>query len=139
MPGILRVSFQAAAVRGSAACRASLKRIYEQTGYAAMVQAMPGGSQRKANLLLLTEYAKKYESVGYGGLSGFLRFIDRLEQRKDDLAPAATLSGAADVVRIMSIHSSKGLEFPVCIVAGLGGQFNKSDVRAPALLHPQLG
>ena len=116
-----------------------LNEIYEQTGYAAMVQAMPGGSQRKANLLLLTEYARKYESVGYGGLSGFLRFIDRLEQRKDDLAPAATLSGAADVVRIMSIHSSKGLEFPVCIVAGLGGQFNKSDVRAPALLHPQLG
>lgn len=116
-----------------------LEEIYEQTGYTAMVQAMPGGSQRKANLLLLMEYAKKYEGAGHGGLAGFLRFIDRLEQRKDDFAPAATLSETADVVRIMSIHSSKGLEFPVCIVAGLGGQFNKSDVRAPALLHPRFG
>ena len=72
MPGILRVSFQAAAVRGRCLPAARLlNEIYEQTGYAAMVQAMPGGSQRKANLLLLTEYAKKYESVGYGACPVF--------------------------------------------------------------------
>ncbi|MCI8497244.1 MAG: helicase-exonuclease AddAB subunit AddA, partial [Clostridiales bacterium] len=114
-------------------------RIYEETGCLAMVQTMEGGELRRENLRLLLEYARKYESAGHKGLSGFIRFIDRLQEKKSDLTPASALTESADVVRVMSIHRSKGLEFPVCILAGLGQKFNKSDLYTPLLLHPQLG
>ncbi|HIS50600.1 MAG TPA: helicase-exonuclease AddAB subunit AddA [Candidatus Gallacutalibacter pullistercoris] len=114
-----------------------LNFLYEETGYRNLVQTLPGGEGRLANLRLLHRYAKRYEGSGYNGLSGFIRFIDRLEKQKADLAPAANGSEGEDVVRIMSIHKSKGLEFPVCIVAGCGRKFNRE--KDDALLHPELG
>lgn len=111
--------------------------VYEKTGFLNLVQAMPNGELRLANLRLLLEYAKKYEASGYSGLSGFIRFIDRLQKNNSDLAPASTISEAANVVKIMSIHRSKGLEFPVCILAGCSRRFNKD--KADVLLHPSLG
>ena len=111
--------------------------VYQKTGFLNLVQAMSNGELRLANLRLLLEYAKKYEASGYNGLSGFIRFIDRLQKNKSDLAPASTISEAANVVKIMSIHRSKGLEFPVCILAGCSRRFNKD--RADVLLHPALG
>ena len=114
-----------------------LNTIYQKTGYLTLVQAMSNGEQRLANLQLLMEYAKKYEASGYNGLSGFIRFIDRLQEQNADLPGASTISEASNVVRVMSIHKSKGLEFPVCILAGCGRRFNKE--RGDALLHPELG
>lgn len=114
-----------------------INAVYEKTGYLNMVQAMPGGELRLNNLHLLLEHAKKYEASGYHGLSGFIRFIDRLQEQHGDLAAASAISEAADVVRVMSIHKSKGLEFPVCIIAGCSRRFNKE--RGDALLHPELG
>lgn len=111
--------------------------VYEKTGFQNLVQSMPNGELRLANLRLLLEYAKKYETSGYSGLSGFIRFIDRLQKNHSDLAPASTISEAANVVKIMSIHRSKGLEFPVCILAGCSRRFNKD--KADVLLHPALG
>ena len=113
-----------------------LNAIYQKTGYLTLVQAMTNGEQRLSNLQLLMEYAKKYEASGYNGLSGFIRFIDRL-QENGDLPGASTISEASNVVRIMSIHKSKGLEFPVCVLAGCSRRFNKE--RGDALLHPELG
>ncbi len=103
----------------------------------AMAQAMPNGELRLANLRRLLEYARSFESSGYRGASGFVRFIDRLEQQKADLAPASVLSESANVVRVMSVHRSKGLEFPFCILAGCARQFNRE--KGEVLLHPELG
>ena len=110
--------------------------VYEKSGYPDLVQAMANGELRLANLRLLLEYAKKYEGSGFNGLSGFVRMLDRLEQQDADLASASTVGGA-EVVQIMSIHRSKGLEFPVCILAGCSRRFNKE--RGDVLLHPELG
>lgn len=114
-----------------------LNLLYQKTGFVNLVQAMPNGELRLANLRLLLEYAKKYEASGYVGLSGFIRFIDRLQKNNSDLAAASTISETANVVKIMSIHRSKGLEFPVCILAGCSRRFNKD--RSDVLLHPDLG
>lgn len=114
-----------------------IRAVYDTSGYLAMVQAMPEGQLRLANLRLLLEYARTYEASGYKGLSGFIRFIDRLQRQHSDLSPAATLSETANVVRVMSIHRSKGLEFPICIVAGCSRPFNKE--KSEVLLHPALG
>ncbi len=114
-------------------------RIYDQLSYPALVQAMPGGDIRRLNLHLLLDYARRFEQNGHRGLSDFIRFLDRLEQSGSDLPPASALPPAADVVRILSIHGSKGLEFPICIVAGCGVAFNRSDVSGSFLLHPELG
>lgn len=114
-----------------------IRMVYEKTGLLDLVQAMPNGELRLANLRLLLEYAKKYEASGYGGLSGFLRFIERLRKNNADLSSAASISEAANVVKIMSVHHSKGLEFPVCIIAGCARAFHKE--RDDTLLHPELG
>lgn len=110
--------------------------VCRETGYADMAQAMPGGAARLQNLHYLQNYAAAYEAGGYTGLSGFLRFIGRLEKQKADL-PGAAEGETPEAVRIMSIHKSKGLEFPVCILAGCDRSFNKD--RADLLLHPVLG
>lgn len=116
-----------------------LRRIYEETGYPALVQAMGGAEQRAANLQLLLSYAAKYEAAGHQGLTGFIRFIDRLEERQAQLSAASAVSESADVVRVMSIHKSKGLEFPVCILANCAGAFNQSGRNQRLLLHAKLG
>lgn len=114
-----------------------IRTVFEKTGFFDLVQAMPNGELRLANLRLLLEYAKKYESSGYNGLTGFLRFLDRMQRSRGDLSAASALTEAANVVRVMSIHHSKGLEFPVCIVAGCARQFNRES--PGVLLHPELG
>ncbi len=101
-----------------------LREIYDSTGYISTVRAMTNGSQRAANLSLLLDYAEKYESSGHIGLSGFIRFIDRVEKNKKDFDVANEISESANVVRLMTIHKSKGLEFPVCILAGCSEKFN---------------
>lgn len=111
--------------------------LYQDTGYTSMVLSMTNGDLRLANLRLLAEYAGKYDSTAYKGLSGFIRFIDKLEEKKGDLAPASTISEVSNVVRIMSIHRSKGLEFNICILARCFGRFNKE--KGDILLHSDLG
>ena len=116
-----------------------LLRIYAQTGLPEIFEAMPAGAARRANLRLLLDYARGYESAGYKGLPGFIRYIDRLSSQDGDLVPASAVSENADVVRIMSIHKSKGLEFPVCILAGCARRFNMEDTQRPVLFHPVYG
>lgn len=113
--------------------------LYRETGYFDYVGAMPGGIQRQANLRILHARAQKFESTSFRGLFMFLRFIERLKEKKGDLEPARALSENENVVRIMSIHKSKGLEFPVVFVAGLGKNFNFMDIRKDILLHKDLG
>ena len=120
-------------------CDRFLEEMYEKTGCKAIASAMPNGSQRKANLCILIDYAKKYEESGKRGLSGFIRFIDRVQRRNSDLEAAADVSEAADVVHIMTIHKSKGLEFPVCIIADLNAPFNGDAARSVVSYHPDLG
>ncbi len=116
-----------------------LLRLYEETGFLSAVQAMKEGERRNANLLKLLDYAKKYESACFKGLTGFVGFIDRLIEQDGDLAPATTMAEGGNIVKIMSIHRSKGLEFPICILAGCSKKFNKMDILQAALLHPRLG
>ena len=116
-----------------------LQMIYDETAVLSAVSAMPGAAGKRANLMLLLEYAEVYESAGYIGLSGFVRFIDRLERTEGDLAGSVGVSSETNVVRIMSIHKSKGLEFPVCIVANCGGKFNLADRSRGVVIHSSLG
>ncbi|TLN17021.1 helicase-exonuclease AddAB subunit AddA, partial [bacterium] len=114
-------------------------RLYNDTGYYAYVGGMPGGAQRQANLRSLYDRARQYEATTFRGLFRFLRFVEKFRESGHDLGAARALGENEDVVRVMSIHKSKGLEFPVVIVAGLGKQFNTSDLREQALLHKELG
>lgn len=117
---------------------AFLTLLYGRTGYPDMVQAMEDGPGRLGNLRLLHQYAKEYEGSGYHGLSGFVRFLDRLQAGGSDLQAAEVQPGSGDAVAVMSIHKSKGLQFPVCIVAGCGRSF-AGDRAQEVLLHPELG
>jgi len=112
--------------------------LLEDTALLAIAGAMPQPVRRRANLHKLTDYALSYGARG-GSLSGFLRYMARVEADETLLA-VNTVSETADVVRIMSIHKAKGLEFPVCILAQCARQFNLTDVRQdPLLLHAHAG
>jgi len=113
--------------------------VYRDTRYYDYVGGMPGGAHRQANLRLLQTWAGKYEGTTFRGLFHFLRFIERLRERGGDMGAARTLGENEDVVRIMSIHRSKGLEFPIVFVTGLGRRFNFSDLRDTILTHRCLG
>lgn len=114
-------------------------RLYRETGYYDLAGGMTGGLQRQANLRALHDRARQYEATTLRGLFRFLRFIDRMRDGGGDLGTARALGEQEDVVRIMSIHKSKGLEFPVVFVAGLGKSFNRRDLHSPFLMHKQLG
>ena len=114
-------------------------QVYTDTHYYEMVGAMPNGKQRQANLRALHDRAIDYEKTSFRGLFRFLRFIDRMQKRGDDLGAARFVSETEDVVRIMTIHSSKGLEFPYVFVAGAGRQFNKMDFNEPYLFDQHFG
>ncbi|MEY9091745.1 helicase-exonuclease AddAB subunit AddA [Paenibacillus sp. RC84] len=114
-------------------------KVYGDTGYFDFVGAMPGGQQRQANLRALYDRARQYENTSLRGLFRFLRFIERMKDTGGDLGTARALGEQEDVVRIMSIHKSKGLEFPVVFVAGLGKMFNQRDLLDPFLIHKELG
>ncbi|MCA0983857.1 helicase-exonuclease AddAB subunit AddA [Halobacillus yeomjeoni] len=113
--------------------------IYRETGYYDFVGGMPGGRQRQANLRALYDRARSYEATSFRGLFRFLRFIERIEERGDDLGAARALGEQEDVVRIMTIHKSKGLEFPVVILGAMDKQFNMMDLRNRYLLHKDYG
>ena len=113
--------------------------IYRTTGYYDFVGGMPGGRQRQANLRALYDRARGYESTSFRGLFRFLRFIERMEERGDDLGTARALSEQEDVVRIMTIHKSKGLEFPVVILGAMDKKFNMQDLSEKYLLHKDKG
>ena len=113
--------------------------IYRDTGYYEFVGGLPSGKQRQANLRALYDRARQYEQTSFRGLFRFLHFIERMRDRGKDLGVARALGEQEDVVRIMTIHSSKGLEFPVVFTAGIGRQFNEMDVRKSYLFDKELG
>ncbi|WP_094603046.1 ATP-dependent helicase/nuclease subunit A [Sporomusa silvacetica DSM 10669] len=114
-------------------------RIYQDTGYYDYVGGMPGGILRQANLRALYDRARQYEATNFRGLFRFLRFVERLKNKDSDLSVARALGESEDVVRVMSIHKSKGLEFPVVIVADMGKNFNLMDTTGLVLCHKELG
>ena len=113
--------------------------ILRETGYGHYVAAMPAGNRRTANLNMLLEKAAAYEKTSYKGLFHFVRYIDELQKYDVDFGEADMVGENEDVVRIMSIHKSKGLEFPIVILSGMGKNFNKQDTRSKMVLHPELG
>lgn len=116
-----------------------LWNILTETGYHDYVGGLPGGAQRQANLTALCDRAREFDSFGRHGLIRFLRFIEKLQESEGDLGTARALGEQEDVVRLLSIHKAKGLEFPVVFVIDLGKRFNKDDVRQDILLHRDLG
>ncbi|USB34444.1 helicase-exonuclease AddAB subunit AddA [Paenibacillus sp. YPG26] len=114
--------------------------IYRETGYLDWVGGLPGGAQRQANLKALYDRARTYEqSTSSRGLFRFLRFISRLKENGGDFGAPGTGNDQNEGIRIMTIHKSKGLEFPVVFVAGLSKMFNRQDMNAPFLMHKELG
>lgn len=116
-----------------------LWKIFRETGYYDFVGGMTGGKQRQANLRALYDRARQYEKTSFRGLFRFLRFIERMRDQGKDLGTARALGEQEDVVRLMTIHKSKGLEFPVVFIAGLNKQFNQRDLTGNFLLHKELG
>ena len=116
-----------------------IRQILEETGFGEYAAAMPAGAQRQANLEMLAERATAYEKTNYHGLFRFVRYIEQLKDRAVDFGEVSLYGEEEDIVRVMTIHKSKGLEFTVVFVAGIGNPFNKMDERAPALLHSRTG
>lgn len=116
-----------------------IQDILTETGYLDYVTARPGGSQRRANVEMLLTRAAAFENTSYYGLFHFLRYMEQLEKYEVDYGEADILDENADVVRIMSIHKSKGLEFPVCFVAGLSKRFNMQDTTGRMIADADMG
>ncbi len=116
-----------------------IQEIVVDTGYLDYVTARPGGEQRRANVEMLLIRASTFESTSYHGLFHFLRYVEQLEKYEVDYGEADILDENADVVRIMSIHKSKGLEFPVCFVAGLSKKFNLQDISGRLIADVDMG
>lgn len=116
-----------------------IQDILTRTGYLEYVCAKPSGEQRRANVEMLLTKAAAFENTSYYGLFHFLRYIEQLEKYQVDYGEADVLDENADVVRIMSIHKSKGLEFPICFVAGLSKKFNMQDTTGRLIADVDLG
>ena len=114
-------------------------QIYLDTGFYNYVTLLPNGALRQANLKMLFERAKQYESASFKGLFNFISFIDKLHTSSGDLSSAKLIGENENVIRIMSIHKSKGLEFPVVFLCGTGKQFNMQDLNKNILLHQDIG
>ena len=113
--------------------------LYRETGYYDYVGTLPGGVLRQANLRMLIDRAADFERTNERGLFHFLRYMNALKRRSTDLAVARTLGESEDVVRIMTIHRSKGLEFPVVFLANIAGAFNTQDTKGDLLYHAHEG
>lgn len=116
-----------------------LWQLYEESDFYAYLGAIPDGEEAQANLRLLFERAKQYESGGFEGLFNFVRYMEHVEEKDADLSSAKLIGESHNVVRIMTIHKSKGLEFPVVFITGGGKRFNKSSGDGRVLLHKDLG
>lgn len=114
-------------------------QIYSDTGYYQYVGLLPNGAMRQANLKTLFEKAKQYEKASFKGLFNFIQFIDKLKKQNGDLASAKLIGENEDVIRIMSIHKSKGLEFPVVFLCNSHKKFNMQDLNDNILLHQDIG
>lgn len=116
-----------------------LRDIVTETGYMNYISALPGGGQRRANVQMLLEKAAAFEQTSYYGLFHFIRYMEQLEKYDVDYGEANILDENADVVRIMSIHKSKGLEFPICFVCGLAKKFNMQDTNGKMIADVDMG
>lgn len=116
-----------------------IERFLAETGYLYTVSALPGGNQRRINVEMLLARAESFEQTSYSGLFHFIRYIEQLEKYNVDYGEGGTMDENADVVRIMSIHKSKGLEFPVCFVSGLSKRFNRQDTVQPVIMDMDMG
>lgn len=116
-----------------------LYHVYRKSGYYDYVSAMPAGETRRGNLDMLAEKAAAYEATSYKGLFHFVRYIEKLKKFDTDFGEANVKGEQDNTVRIMSIHKSKGLEFPVVFLAGMGKRFNKQDAYGRILLDADLG
>lgn len=116
-----------------------IRALIDETGYRAYIGSMPGGDQRLANLELLLEKAGTFQNTSFYGLFHFIRYLETVQEQEVDFGEANILDENADVVRIMTIHKSKGLEFPICFVCGLSKQFNMLDMRQAILMDVDLG
>ena len=116
-----------------------LQQLIADTSYDAYVGAMPGGDQRIANIELLLEKAGTFQNTSFYGLFHFIRYLETIQEQDVDFGEANILDENADVVRIMTIHKSKGLEFPICFVCGLSKHFNQMDMRQSILMDVELG
>lgn len=114
-------------------------QLLRETGYASYIGSMPGGEQRYANIELLLERAGMFEKTSFYGLFHFIRYLETMQEKEVDFGEANILDENADVVRVMTIHKSKGLEFPICFVCGLSKQFNLMDTRQAILMDVELG
>ncbi len=115
--------------------------LFEETGIYDLMGATEGGGEAQANLRLLYERAKRYETSGFGGIFDFIRYIGRMERRREDIAGAQLVNSNHNVVRIMTIHKSKGLEFPVVLLAGTGKEikYTHPGDETRVMLHNVLG
>lgn len=116
-----------------------ITELLEETGYLSYITALPAGEQKCANVQMLIEQAIHYEDTSYKGLFHFVRYIEKLRKYDVDYGEADIIDENENAVRIMSIHKSKGLEFPVVFAAGMGKTFNTQDTRSRLILHPELG
>ena len=120
--------------------RELLQIIFDDHNYLELLSAMPAGAKRRANAEMLLSYASAYEKTSYFGLYHFVRYIDQLEKyTQDKTSEADVLGESADVVRLMSIHKSKGLEFPLTVLAGMGKQFNLTDTSSKLVHDNEFG
>ncbi|WP_343210460.1 helicase-exonuclease AddAB subunit AddA [Anaerolentibacter hominis] len=127
-------------------CQAAYLSVYdllvlalEKTGYQRYVLALPGGEKRKENLNMLLSQAVDFENTGYRGLFSFNRYMEKIQKYEIDYGEANLTGENPDTVRIMSIHKSKGLEFPIVFLAGISKKFNQSDAAGSLVIHPDLG
>lgn len=116
-----------------------LWQLLEETGYSDYAASLPGGEQRAANLEMLVEKAVAFEGTSYKGLFNFVRYIEQLQKYNVDYGEANIMDEHANVVCLMSIHKSKGLEFPIVFVSGMGKKFNMQDTKGSVLVHPEWG
>ena len=114
-------------------------KIYMDTGFYHYVSLLTNGDLRQANLKLLFEKAKQYEKASFKGLFNFINFIDKVKTSSGDMGSAKLIGESENVIRIMSIHKSKGLEFPIVFLCGTGKKFNLQDLNNSILLHQDIG
>lgn len=116
-----------------------IAKLYNETDFLNIFLAMKNGERRHANLMLLQDFAVSFDTDKANGLSSFVRYVDSIKEKNIDIGATNNVSPSINAVQIMSIHKSKGLEFPICIIANCSKGFNKEDLKNNMILHPKLG